>query len=55
MKNKVRRSDVDRRKVPESGDEENAYSGPERRCGKERRVWVDRMQEIESKMAKRRK
>ena len=46
----VRQSDVDRRAMHGLNDEEKVYDGPERRSGKDRRIWVDRVQEIKTKM-----
>ena len=50
MANDVRRQKVDRRKKYRSEKERIVYDGPERRSGKERRIWVDRIQEIWMKM-----
>lgn len=49
--NGARRSKIDRRSEPGSADGEHSYSGPERRSGNERRIWVDKLSEIHSKMA----
>lgn len=46
----VRRTKMDRRETCELADEKCTYKGPERRSGTERRIWVDRMQEIVSKV-----
>jgi C4-type Zn-finger protein len=46
----VRGTKRDRRKTGELADEKSTYNGPERRSGRERRIWVDRMQEIVSKV-----
>lgn len=53
MANDVRRVKVDRRTRHGSDDEKIAYEGPERRSGQERRIWVDRVQEIKLKMTQR--
>ena len=46
----VRRSEVDRRAMHGLSDEAKAYSGPERRSGEDKRIWIDRVQEIFTKM-----
>jgi hypothetical protein len=46
----VRRAKADRRKKPASDGENSNYKGPERRSGTERRIWVDRIAGIRSKM-----
>ena len=53
MANDVRRVKVDRRTKHGSDEEEYTYDGPERRSGQERRIWVDRVQEIMLKMTQR--
>ena len=51
MSNKdVRRSDKDRRSKPDSADKKSTYTGTERRSGKERRIWIDRIREIHLKI-----
>lgn len=45
-----RRSGIDRRLIDNSEHEKVLYTGPERRSGNDRRVWVDRMQEIDMKI-----
>ena len=47
----VRRAKSDRRKKSDADDEKAAYGGTERRSGKERRIWVDRMREIVTKIS----
>ena len=44
------RSGIDRRSMHNSGPQKNLYTGPDRRSGNDRRVWVDRMQEINQKL-----
>jgi hypothetical protein len=46
----ISRSGIDRRSIENSEQEEILYNGPERRSGKDRRIWVDRMQEITMKL-----
>ena len=41
---------IDRRKKQSSENKRIVYDGPERRSGKERRIWIDRIQEIWIKM-----
>ena len=53
MGNDVRREKIDRRTKHSSDDDKIAYYGPERRSGRERRIWVDRTQEIMLKMTQR--
>jgi len=43
-------SEIDRRLIDNSKQEKVSYKGPERRSGKDRRVWVDRMHEIDTKL-----
>jgi hypothetical protein len=43
--NAFRNAKVDRRKKDDSTTEKRDYNGPERRSGKERRIWVNRLQE----------
>ena len=50
MVNDVRQAKVDRRTKHGSDDEKKEYDGPERRSGKERRIWVDKVQEIKLKL-----
>jgi hypothetical protein len=51
MSNKdVRSSENDRRSKPNSVDEKCTYTGPEKRSGKERRKWINRIDEIRSKV-----
>jgi hypothetical protein len=51
MSNKdARSSENDRRSEPNSADEKAAYTGPEKRSGSERRKWVNRIDEIRSKV-----
>lgn len=51
MSNKdVRSSEKDRRSKPDSADKKSTYTGTERRSGKERRVWINRIREIRSKI-----
>jgi len=40
-----RKATVDRRKKDDSTSEKCDYNGPERRSGKERRIWLNRIQE----------
>ena len=49
--NRVRRADSDRRNRSDTEDEKSIYKGLERRSGKERRIWVDRMREIVTKIS----
>ncbi len=49
-KKEVRRSEIDRRSKPNSADEKCTYTGREKRSGNERRKWVDRIDEIRSKV-----
>ncbi len=44
------RSGVDRRSMDNSDHEKVFYTGPDRRSGNDRRVWIDRMQEINMKL-----
>lgn len=46
----VRKAKVDRRKKSDTDDEKSIYKGPERRSGKERRIWVDKLTVIRSKI-----
>jgi hypothetical protein len=46
----IRRSEIDRRSKLKSADVKSTYTGPERRSGNERRIWIDRISEIRSKM-----
>ena len=46
----VRRAKSDRRKNPALVDENHSYTGTERRSGTERRIWVNRLSEIQSKL-----
>ena len=48
--NDTRRSGIDRRSIENSEQEKILYNGPERRSGNDRRIWVDRMQEINMKL-----
>jgi hypothetical protein len=51
MSNKdVRKSEKDRRSEPDPADEKSAYTGTERRSGKDRRIWINRIREIRSKI-----
>jgi len=45
-----RRSGLERRSKDNSAQEKIYYTGPERRSGNDRRVWIDRMQEINMKL-----
>jgi len=45
-----RRSGIERRSIKNSNGEKILYNGPEKRSGRDRRVWVDRMQEINMKL-----
>ena len=47
--NDVRRSKNDRRSKLISDDKKVAYKGSERRSGKKRRIWIDRLNEISEK------
>ncbi len=47
---KARRSKIDRRSKDNSADPKSTYKGPEKRSGKDRRKWADRIQEIDSKI-----
>lgn len=44
------RSGIERRSRESADKDKIPYTGPERRSGNERRVWVDRMQEINMKL-----
>ena len=46
----ARHSKTDRRSEPGSSDGEHLYKGPERRSGKDRRILVNKLSEIHSKM-----
>ena len=48
--NGVRHSKIDRRSKPGSANGDHAYKGRERRSGIERRIWVDKLSEIQSKI-----
>ena len=45
----VRRSKNDRRSKLISDDKKVAYKGSERRSGKKRRIWIDRLNETSEK------
>jgi hypothetical protein len=49
-KKNVRCSEIDRRSKSASTDVKCAYADSERRSGKERRKWIDRMREIHLKI-----
>ena len=46
----TRRPGMDRRSIENSEQRKLLYNGPERRSGKDRRIWVDRMYEIDMKL-----
>ncbi len=46
----IRRSGFDRRSLNNANRKKSLYSGPERRSGKDRRIWIDRIQEINMKI-----
>jgi hypothetical protein len=46
----IRSSKIDRRSTPVSNERKKTYTGPERRSGSERRIWIDRTGEIRSKL-----
>ena len=48
--NELRHSKIDRRSKHASVDRKHEYKGPERRSGSERRIWIDRIDEIHSKV-----
>ena len=45
-----RRSETDRRSKLASADARPVYTGPERRSGNDRRIWIDRLREIRLKI-----
>jgi hypothetical protein len=47
--NDARRSKNDRRSKLISDDKKVAYKGSERRSGKKRRIWIDRLNEVSEK------
>ena len=47
--NDVRRSKNDRRSKLISDDKKVAYKGSERRSGKKRRIWINRLNEVSEK------
>jgi hypothetical protein len=49
----MRKAKVDRRKKPNTDENKPTYKGREKRSGRERRIWVDRIQEIASKLSEK--
>ena len=46
LDNTVRHAEFDRRSKFTSTEARSTYKSPERRSGKERRIWINRMHEI---------